>query len=63
MVEGVTARIFVAVPLSEEARVVLTGATSDSTLVVDAVRLVQTVPGVAGVESRIRYVDFHAPGW
>lgn len=46
-----------------EGRVVLTGATSDSTLVVDAVRLVQTVPGVAGVESRIRYVDFHGPGW
>jgi cytidylate kinase len=46
-----------------EGRVVLTGATSDSTLVVDAVRLVQCVPGVAGVESRIRYVDFHAPGW
>ena len=49
--------------LVNEGRVVLTGATSDSTLVVDAVRLVQTVPGVAGVESRIRYVDFHAPGW
>ncbi len=49
--------------LVSEGRVVLTGATSDSTLVVDAVRLVQTVPGVAGVESRIRYVDFHAPGW
>jgi cytidylate kinase len=42
-------------------RVTLTGATSDERLITEAVRLVHSVDGVAGVESRITYVAFRGP--
>jgi hypothetical protein len=38
----------------------LTGATSDERVIVEAVRLVHGVEGVAGVESKITYVAFRA---
>lgn len=41
-------------------RVTLTGATSDERVIVEAVRLVHGVKGVAGVESRIAYIAFRA---
>ena len=41
-------------------RVILTGATSDERVIVEAVRLVHGVEGVAGVESKITYVAFRA---
>ena len=41
-------------------RVTLTGATSDEHVIVEAVRLVHGVEGVAGVENKITYVAFRA---
>jgi cytidylate kinase len=42
----------------EGRKVFLTGATTDEHMIVDAVRLLNGVEGVAGVESKVRYVDF-----
>jgi hypothetical protein len=42
--------------------VTLTGASTDELLIVDAIRLVHTVEGVTGVESKIAHVDFHPAG-
>jgi cytidylate kinase len=39
-------------------KVLLTGATTDEQMIVDAVRLLQGVEGVTGVESRVSYVAF-----
>jgi len=39
-------------------KVTLTGATSDERLIVEAVRLVHTLDGVGGVESRISHIAF-----
>jgi cytidylate kinase len=39
-------------------KVTLTGATSNEQLIVEAVRLVHTIDGVKGVESRIRHIAF-----
>lgn len=39
-------------------KVLLTGATTDDQLIVDAVRLLQGVEGVAGVETKVSYVAF-----
>jgi hypothetical protein len=36
----------------------LTGATTDEHLIVDAVRLLSSVEGVKGVESKVSYVAF-----
>jgi len=41
-------------------RVTLTGATSDERVIVEAVRLVHGVEGVAGVESKITHIAFRA---
>ena len=43
-------------------KVTLTGASTDELLIVDAIRLVHTVEGVTGVESKIVHVDFHPAG-
>ena len=40
-------------------KVTLTGATSDERMIVEAVRLVHSVEGVAGVESQIAHIAFH----
>ena len=42
-------------------KVTLTGATTDEKLIVDAVRLLQGVEGVTGVESKVAYVAFVPP--
>jgi hypothetical protein len=39
-------------------KVILTGATCDTRLIVNAVRAVHAVPGVAGVESQITHIEF-----
>lgn len=41
-----------------DGRVLLTGATTDEHLIVDAVRLLSSVEGVKGVESKVSYVAF-----
>ncbi len=44
-----------------DGRVILTGVTTDTKLIADALRLVQSVEGVRGVENRVAYVDFVPP--
>lgn len=41
-----------------DCRITLVGATTDEHLIVEAIRLVQGVEGVAGVESKVAYIDF-----